>query len=458
MCKKHLYFSLLLTSVLFLFSCKAAEPVAGDHNEREDSDVKEGLPALFEQSEVFAQSLTGFVLYDPETDSVLHNRDGHRYFTPASNTKMLTLYASVNTLPDTLASLHYEIRNDTLYFHGTGDPSFLNPNFKFRDVYDFLRGREEILVYDDSRYRDDHFGSGWSWNWYPAAYAPEKSPMPVYGNMMRLRAQQVALIMLDEENPVEPAYFERYINSGEWDGKQSELVTRGFRDNEIMYVPKSDTATQIRNIPFVYSRELITGLLADTLGRDVFLHEGANIEYSSSLHTTPSRPLYRRMMVVSDNMIAEQLMLMISDQQFGTMNTSRAISYSQSNFLEDLPQRARWVDGSGLTRYNLITPLSTVALLEKLYEYLGEEELLALMPAGGVSGTISGRYRAPEGRDPFIFAKTGTLSNNTSLSGFLYTDSGRRLTFSFHNNNYVISNNAIRSEMDRILQYIRENY
>lgn len=448
-----------LAPILFLcialISCKASLPAP---EVQESTPDQTELGQMLAESAPFSKSLTGFVLYDPETDSILHDRDGERYFTPASNTKMLTLYASVNILPDTLPSLHFEARNDTLFFHGTGDPSFLNPNFDSGEVYEFLESREEVLVYDDSRYSDEHFGSGWSWNWYPASYAPEKSPMPVYGNMMQLQARQVALIMLDEQNPVEPAYFEQFINRGEWDGDQAELVTRGLRDNEILYVPKSDTASQVRNIPFVYSRELVADLLADTLGREVHLHDGDKIEYSNTLNATPAKPLYKRMMVVSDNLVAEQLMLMISDYQFGTMNTARAISYSQSNFLDDLPQPARWVDGSGLTRYNLITPHSTVKLLEKLYDYLGEEELLSLMATGGVSGTISGRYRAPEGQEPFVYAKTGTLSNNTSLSGFLYTDSGRRLTFSFHNNNYIISNNMIRSEMDRVLQYIRENY
>jgi D-alanyl-D-alanine carboxypeptidase/D-alanyl-D-alanine-endopeptidase (penicillin-binding protein 4) len=235
-------------------------------------------------------------------------------------------------------------------------------------------------------------------------------------------------------------------------------VTRNFRDNQVSYVPKSDTVSRERDIPFVYSTELIANLLADTLGRDVGVYSGPEIEYSNTLYATPAKPLYERMMVVSDNMIAEQLMLMISNQEFGTMNTSRAINFALENYLYDLPDPPNWVDGSGLTRYNLITPMSTVALLEKLYSLLGEEETLALMPIGGVRGTISGRYRAPEGQPPFVYAKTGTLSNNTSLSGYLYTDSGRRLTFSFHNNNFVVSNNVIRNEMNRILQYIRQNY
>ena len=454
---KHPALLCLLFTGLLLLSCRPTDAII-EPDPAPDTDERTALEQMFDESGVFSESLTGFVLYDPETQTVLHDRDANRFFTPASNTKILTLYASLNALPDTLASLHYSVRNDTLYFRGSGDPSFLNPNFEFYEAYQFLKDREEVLVYDDSHYEDDHFGSGWSWNWYPAAYAPEKSPFPVYGNVMRLQAQQVALVMLNEETPVEPAYFERFINQKEWDGDQLELVTRDFRTNEVSYVPKSDTARQVRNIPFVYDRELIADLLADTLGREVQLLNGQSPDYNSTLFATPAKPLYERMMVVSDNLIAEQLMLMISYQEFGRMNTARAISYSINNFMDDLPDRPRWADGSGLTRYNLITPYTTVMLLEKLYDMLGREETLSLFPVGGVSGTISGRYRSPEGQPPFVYAKTGTLRNNTSLSGYLFTDSGRRLTFSFHNNNYVLGNNAMRNEMDRVLQFIRENY
>lgn len=447
---------LLLVSAVMLFGgCKSADPVT----DASYVETKTGIDQLFDESDVFAESVTGFMLYDPDADSVLHDRDGSRFFTPASNTKILTLYSALNILPDTLATFHYESRNDTLYIHGSGNPGFLNPNFNFTEGYEFLKNREEsVVVYDDSRYDDEHFGSGWSWNWYPAAYATEKSPFPIHGNMMRLQAQQVALVMLNEEEPVKPAYFEKFIDRGEWDGDQVELVTREFRENQVTYVPKSDTARQERNIPFVYSRDLVADLLADTLGQDVLLHKGSEIEYSNTLYATPAKPLYERMMIVSDNMIAEQLMLMISDSQFGEMNTTRAINFALSNYMDDLPDRPRWSDGSGLTRYNLITPHSTVMLLEKLYQMVGREEALSLMPAGGVRGTISGRYKAPDGQPPFVYAKTGTLSNNTSLSGYLFTDSGRRLVFSFHNNNFVVSNNVIRNEMDRILQYVRQNY
>jgi serine-type D-Ala-D-Ala carboxypeptidase/endopeptidase (penicillin-binding protein 4) len=149
---------------------------------------------------------------------------------------------------------------------------------------------------------------------------------------------------------------------------------------------------------------------------------------------------------------------MISDMETGEMNTEQAIRFSLINYLNDLPQQPGWSDGSGLTRYNLVTPHSLVVLLEKLVQEYGEERILELFPAGGVSGTIRGLYRSPEGEPPYVFAKTGTLRNNTALSGYVYTLSGKRLNFSIINNNYVISNNALRMEMGRLLELIRDNF
>ncbi len=446
----------LITGIILLLafsSCKPAEVVQTDGPEPV-------LPihTLFEESDVFSQSVTGFALYDPVSDSLLYGRDEDRFFVPASNTKILTLYASLKALPDTLPSLRYTVQNDTLFFQGTGDPAFLNPNFELNGVYDFLKDRPEVLVFSDSNFSDEHFGSGWSWDWYPAAYAPEKSPFPIYGNMMRFQTEQVALVQLNKETPVEPKFFKQFVERGEWNGEEMQLVRRNHRSNHTLYTPRADTVSRERNVPFVYDSDLLVEMLSDTLGREVHFINRPDIEYSETYYSTPADTLYRRFMITSDNFVAEQLMLMISEQEFGEMNTARAISFALGEYLDDLPQRPNWRDGSGLTRYNLVTPHSLVILLEKLMEDYGEEKALSWFPIGGVSGTISGLYRAPEGEEPYVYAKTGTLSNATALSGYVYTDSGRRLNFSFLNNNYVISNNQVRSEMQKVLEFIKQNY
>ncbi|WP_069131134.1 D-alanyl-D-alanine carboxypeptidase [Rhodohalobacter halophilus] len=455
---KHSIFPKLFVLVLIpliVLSCQTSETTINGDIPPADSPA---IHDLFEQSDAFSQSMTGFALYDPEAEVMIYERDSDRYYVPASNTKILTLYASLKSLPETLPSLRYTVQNDTLYFQGTGDPGFLNPNFDFTETYNFLSERDEVLVFTDQNYTDEHFGSGWAWDWYPAAYAPEKSPLPIYGNMMRLQTEQVALVQLNEETPVKPGFFERYIERDEWNGEEIQLVKRSHRSNDMLYTPKADTARQERNVPFVYDSELLVEMLSDTLGRNVHYAESIDLEFDETFYGSPADSLYERFMVVSDNFIAEQLMLMISEQEFGEMNTSRAINHVLDEYFGDLPQRPNWRDGSGLTKYNLVTPHSLVILLEKLIDEFGEERTLGYFPVGGVSGTISGLYRAPEGEDPYVYAKTGTLSNTTALSGYIYTDSGRRLNFSFLNNNYVISNNRMRLEMQNVLEFIKENY
>ena len=130
---------LITLLIVTLTSCKPSEPVRAPGDRPAEADP---LSRFFDESGIFSQSTTGFVLYDPEADSTLYDRDGSRYFTPASNMKIFTLYASLKALPDTLPSLRYTAQNDTLRFRGTGDPAFLNPNFEPNGVYDFLKNRD----------------------------------------------------------------------------------------------------------------------------------------------------------------------------------------------------------------------------------------------------------------------------------------------------------------------------
>lgn len=447
---------LLLICIIFfvLNSCKTAEVMPPEPQ----TDFEEPIHELFERSEIFSQSITGFALYDPEIDSLIYGRNEDRFFVPASNTKILTLYASLNALPDTLPSLRYTVQDDTLFFQGTGDPAFLNPNLESNGVFDFLKTRSETLVYSDANYADEHFGSGWAWNWYPASYAPEKSPFPIYGNMMRFQTQQIERVQLHEDSPVRPKFFERFVEHGQWNEEGAPLIRREQRSNHVLYTPQVDTVSREQNVPFVYNSELLAEMLSDTLGREVHYTDRTDLDYPQTFYSTPTDSLYKRFMIVSDNFIAEQLMLMVSEQEFGEMNTAKGIRFALDEYFGDLPQQPNWRDGSGLTKYNLVTPHSLVVLLKKLMDDFGEERTLSWFPVGGVSGTISGWYHAPEGEEPYVYAKTGTLSNTTALSGYVYTDSGRHLNFSFINNNYVISNNSLKVEMQKVLEYIKAHY
>jgi len=137
------------------------------------------------------------------------------------------------------------------------------------------------------------------------------------------------------------------------------------------------------------------------------------------------------------------------------LNTTEAIEHAQRSILADLPDRPLWRDGSGLSRYNLFTPRTMVALLGKIAKEIPQDRLFNILPAGGKSGTLRTMFK---GQEAFVHAKTGSLTNVYCLSGYLVTKKGRVLYFSFMNNNFIKPTSEIRTEVARILTGIRDRY
>src|SRR5690606_17300844 len=200
-------------------------------------------------------------------------------------------------------------------------------------------------------------------------------------------------------------------------------------------------------------------LLEDTLNREIKIINYENVKGlpHNELPTIATDSLQKQMMLISDNFLAEQLLLMSSDKLFDSLNIDALINYSLDSFLSDLPDRPRWVDGSGLSSQNLFTPRSIIALLGKIREEVPEETIYSIFPAGGKAGTIKNWYQSDD-ENPYIYAKTGTLSNSICLSGFLLTKSNKVLLFSFMLNNFMLSSNVLKQEMEEILYQIHDKY
>jgi D-alanyl-D-alanine carboxypeptidase/D-alanyl-D-alanine-endopeptidase (penicillin-binding protein 4) len=162
------------------------------------------------------------------------------------------------------------------------------------------------------------------------------------------------------------------------------------------------------------------------------------------------------MMHESDNLIAEQLLLIASAVLTDTLSSTLARDYILDTYLADLPQKPRWVDGSGLSRYNLFTPASMIYVLEKLYKEVPQTRLFTLFPAGGQSGTLEDWYAG--NTEPYVYAKSGTLGNTYCLSGYLKTTSGKVLLFSFMNNHFMEPTSSIKKKIGHILKSIRDTY
>ncbi len=405
-----------------------------------------------EDSEVFKKAFTGFSLYDPAEGKTLYEFNADKYFTPASNTKILTLYTSLRTLGDSIPALQYSRQGNLLVFWGTGDPSFLNPHLTQNpQVFDFLKNSREQLLFCPANYKDQRYGSGWMWddNFYD--YQSEKTPLPIYANVAHF-------IQNDTTGgiQVKPAFLAKTLD---YDSTlhEDDFVGRVEYENQFTLNTLAKTGKKFEmHVPFHATPHFITEVLADTLKRQVSLLESNMLPPpdAKTLYSLKADSLYTLMMQESDNFIAEQLLLLCSWQRTGTMNTEQAIDFAKKNLLNDLPDEPKWVDGSGLSRYNLVTPRSLVALLSKIQQMVPRERLFGIFPAGGVNGTIKDYYR--NGGTPYIFAKTGTLRNNHNLSGYLISKKGKLLIFSFMHNNYTGSMSALRKEMERVLKGVYE--
>ncbi|HOX81444.1 MAG TPA: D-alanyl-D-alanine carboxypeptidase [Chryseolinea sp.] len=406
---------------------------------------KRALTKTFKQTESKFQDHNGFVLYDLQKKETVFSFNSEKYFTPASNTKIFTLYASLNIIGDSIPGLRYVQNMDSLIFWGTGDPTFLYKNTFTNDrIYSFLASTKQNLYFSSHNFNTDAFGSGWAWDDYNSEYSAERFSFPVYGNIFSVKTQ-------GNKINITPSFFSTYLHMGE--SREKPEVFRSVGSNNFEYFPAAKSSEW--DIPFKIDPVFISDLLSDTLKRKVQHVLNPIRTESKTIYSLPADSVYKVMMQESDNMLAEQLLLICAGILSDTLQPEIAIDYVQKNFLNDLTDKPVWVDGSGLSRYNLFTPRSIVQLWNKIYQLVPRERLFSLLATGGMNGTVKNWYKADK---PYIFGKTGTLSNNHCMSGYLVTKSGKTLIFSFMNSNYTTTTSAIRKNMQEILNMIYEKY
>ena len=411
----------------------------------------------FTKSEVFDQGHLGFMLVDPDKGKTLVEINSDKYFIPASNTKLFTFYTSYTVLGDQLINgLNYLERGDSLIFWGTGDPSLLHPDLKNEVALDFLKSSEKDLYLLDNFDQVEAFGPGWSWDWYNYYFATERSAFPVYGNVVRFEKNEE-----NEKFETIPAKFSSVVFAEEPEEWRGYNFRRDRYQNLFTYqLPEKWEGTFETDIPLVTSADFAAVSLSELLDKKVTVLQNENylgLE-PKKLQTAPADSIYAQMMKISDNFLAEQLLILVSDQLSNQISTADAIDYAKENLLTDLPDEPIWYDGSGLSARNMFTPRSIIALLDKIRKEVPLEKIKAYFPAGGESGTIRNWYPADEDQAPYIYAKTGTLSMSNALSGYLLTKSGKILHFSCMMNNYAIPSSQLKTELQEILYFIHDNY
>ena len=443
--------------LIVLFSCSVQKQIAKSANENVLT-----APAL-------QTAHVGISIYEPATNKYWYDYQGEHYFVPASNTKIPTCYAAMKYLGDSLVGLRYQKKNDSLYYISpTADPTFLHSDFSYQPVYSFFKQTHPYKYYFfewESIWDDKGLGSGWSWSDYMETYMAERSPFPIYGNLIKFKTGGDLKRARGIFHIPDGGYDPLGGNEDDFEQKKYTIIrelgsNRFFlQHSERKFESITLTLTDLsRFYEFKY-------LLADTINKND-LHFIANrmkddadttIEENETwkeIYSQPTDSLLKPMMHRSDNFFAEQSLLMVSNERLGIMNDAKIIDTLLKTDFNDLPQKPRWVDGSGLSRYNLFSPQDFVTILNKMKNEFGIERIKNILPTGG-EGTISSYYKTETG---YIFAKTGTLSGVVAISGFLYTKKNKLLIFSALVNNHNGSATDVRRAVEKFLQEIRRKF
>jgi D-alanyl-D-alanine carboxypeptidase/D-alanyl-D-alanine-endopeptidase (penicillin-binding protein 4) len=408
-----------------------------------------------------AQAHTGIAVYDPQKKHYLYRLQADKYFVPASNTKIFNTYAAMKLMGDSVPGIRYVELDTAIVLIPTGDPTFLHRDFVKQPVADFIRNASKPLYIDASAWSTPALGYGWSWDDYSAYYMAERSPLPVYGNVVRWYQ-----VKGKKEQPTTPAdTVDTFIYSDpELDGPVSfGKPERTFRvdrarDRNAFTIVEGDEKQAETDVPFVTNGvETAISLLRDTLHKDIRLWETplkrSVLLTSKVISSVPVDSMLTPMMWRSDNFFAEQTLLMAGGVLTGKLNMSGAVQAVSKEWLQGLPDKPRWVDGSGLSRYNLFTPRDFVWVLDRMKSEFPWERITTIFPTGG-KGTLR-PYVGEQGR---LYAKTGTLSGVLALSGYVITKKNRTLIFSILINNHQQPTAILRSKMGAFLKELIERY
>ncbi len=409
------------------------------------------LVNFFGDNGLFSDHFVGFCLFSPDEQEMIFNFNENHFFTPASNTKIFTLFAALNILKDSIPSFKYLVENDKLYIWGLGDPTTLHPEFDNNSkLISLLKSYNYPITVCKDHFISSRYGPGWSWDDYNYGYQVEKSHLPLYGNRI--------WINYDSDKGVfdyYPAIIDVEYASGEFDVQRHET-----RNHYQVYLPATSTSEDYRfGTPVYMSDTFLQEALSAVAKREITIADRCDVKGAKTLvFSTPAETVYSEMMQESDNFIAEQLLLAASGILFDTLASRMTIDLVSDRYLSDISSGLKWADGSGLSRYNQFTPLAIVNVLEKILKMKKRTWVKVIFPAGGVSGTIANWYAAYGVGEPFVFAKTGTLRGVHCLSGYVQTNSERLLIFSFMHNNIAGRTSTVKENMDKVLRYVKENY
>lgn len=462
------------------------------------------IRALLDSSAVARASFWGVQIVDLGDGRVWFERNSNRAFLPASNAKLFSTALALTRLgPDyrfqtrVVAGRPADENGcvDSLRIVGGGDPNLSGREIPYRmgaDSGDPLAAIGDLasqvaargvhcvsgdVIGDDTAYVWEPYPEGWALDDAAWDYGAAVSALSINDNVLTLR-----LLPADQENAparmtlspdvdyyqidnrVRTAPGERKVSIDRLPGSRSLAIWGTIPpgdpgDTERLGIddPALYAATVLRDALMrhgvavrgtVRSRHLFPGQAAEPDDPGVELARRASAPLLEDLRITAK---------VSQNLHAEMALLAVAKARRQTGSREAGLAEMQTFLTEAGIARESYnlVDGSGLSRLDLVTPTAVVRLLEFMYRSPFREQWLSVLPVAGADGTLHARMAGTSAAGR-IYAKTGTLSHVSALSGYARRRDGRILAFSVLVNNYNVPANGVTAVIDRLCALVME--
>ena len=425
--------------------------------------------------------------------ALLFAHEADRLFTPASNTKILTVLTALLRLGgefryQTEIAYTGELRDDgvlegDLVIKGCGDPTLhtgkpfeVHEGVSIQQIVRLIKEQNirEIqgnIVADTSYFDELRLGEGWAWDYEWEYYSAQTSPLSLNRGTVLLEyragaqaGDPVEIALTPNTRYVEIISEARTVAAEE--GNTLEIVRKRGTNTILVKggLPLGEEGSQYVTVdePALYFGTVLKEALAEAgvgLAPDCrVLADAAPAAKTgiARLESAPLKEFSKHLNKVSDNHYAEMLLKTLGAIVKGDGSAAAGIAVVQET-LEELGVKGRYAlhDGSGLSPYNLVTPRQILTVLEAMLEHPEYENLLNSFPIAGVDGTLETRLK-----DGPLFqqvkAKTGTLTGVSALSGYATMPNGERIVFSIMGNHYPGETDYLKEQEDRLLLALAE--
>ncbi|MGA9211112.1 D-alanyl-D-alanine carboxypeptidase/D-alanyl-D-alanine endopeptidase [Kaistella sp.] len=404
----------------------------------------------------------GFVVYDPKTKKIISSYNENASLIPASTTKLLTTETAMNLLGENfkwITQLEYSgniedgILNGNLYIVGSGDPS-LGTNKAGASSYsqiisEFISATKEKGI---KKINGDIIIQNGVFKFNKTQLLPESIVWLENGNYY------LPIGTTHEINPQNEKLIAKKSNPFA-ENKNYYYISPYIK--QMVYADKFDggnLTTKLPDAPAYLANNLRATMLKSGLpvvGKVVTKMTDPNPEKREVITTYQSPTLAEIIMYTnqhSDNALAEATLRMVGFQKLGdqTLEAGRVVVNDHLKSVGFETEGLNYFDGSGLSRSNVVTPISQVKFLANLMNEKYYKTFEETLPIGGQTGTLKRMFNTTGNGQ--VFAKTGTLNKVKTLAGYMKTNSGKTLVFSLLINNYAGSVDQVKSKMEQILE------